>query len=363
MKHSLWVGCLSACLFAARFGHATDGWVQIPGAATQIAVGANDIPFVLDTNGYVQYLTPATLSCSQNLCVAQDRRWQWMNITASVIGADPYGYLWEVGSDGQMFSMLPSSTAFNATMWYRGSLSTGTATSLAPGRLQSMWPSGSFAAWNYPFGVAAGTQIFAVTGGEGNQTTSAIRLQYTTTYATDSGLSLFRFDGGLTFVGSELNETGDYHSFQLLDTGEMQVTQFMVTGSADQVPWVMVTSNGRRVAYAYSSGAFSYVGGPRESGHNFNVDCMTDHYIAANYGSYGAVYKWTGTAFGTGGTWSKLVNSDNIPSGGYVAQLAYASALPGTRIGTIGPSHLYMIDSYNNICQWGDVTGRGGVVK
>src|SRR5437868_5645535 len=49
-------GVLAASLFLARLGHATPGWVQLPGLATQIAVGANDIPYVLDINGYVQYL-------------------------------------------------------------------------------------------------------------------------------------------------------------------------------------------------------------------------------------------------------------------------------------------------------------------
>lgn len=253
--------------------------------------------------------------------------------------------------------MVPSTTAFNETMWTAewprpGSLP---ATSLAPGRLQSV-TGGTFAAWNYPFGIAAGSQI---------NSHNAVGASFTPTYRTDSGLALFRLDAKILLAGqpSYIEVSDTVQSASQLDTGEMQVAQFTVSGSADQVPWVFVTSNGRRVAYAYSSGVFTYVGGPQESGHNFNVDCMTDHYIAANYGSYGAVYKWTGTALGKSGTWSKLMNSDHIPSGGYVAQLAYAAALPGTQIGTIGPSHLYMIDSYNNIYQWGDVTGGGGVVK
>jgi len=52
--------------------------------------------------------------------------------------------------------------------------------------------------------------------------------------------------------------------------------------------------------------------------------------------------------------WVSVPNS-SPPTGSTIVQIAYSAALPGTSIGTIGPSNLYMIDSNDYIYQWGDV--------
>lgn len=357
MKHIFGAaGVLSAILFAAGVGHATDGWVQIPGLATQIAVGANDIPFVLDINGNVQYLAlPQRVCTPQNLCVLDARQWTMANTTASVIACDQYGYLWKTDAAGGLSNFVPSKNAFDTTLV--NTQFAAPISSLAPGRMQPPYNE-----WNVPFGTAATPAPLPVG--------QVARTPITTTYFTGSdspslsSLDLARFDQDTWDGGSTLTRHTGYWqpSWTQIDTGELQVTQFTIDNSADQVPWFFVYSTGGyRTPYAMPSpGTYRNTGVPTVFGVKFDVDWMTDHYVAASHASTSAVWHWTGNAYGSGGQWILLANSQYLPNGGKIAKIAYASALPGTSVGTIGPSHLYMIDSFNNIYQWGTL---GGPVK
>ena len=345
MRHTFGAaGALIASLFLARLGHATPGWVQLPGLATQIAVGANDIPYVLDINGYVQYLAPSTLSCSGSLCVQTERDWVFTNTTASHIASDQYGYLWRIDSFGALSIEGPSPLAFDTSL-----LSMGVAncvSSLAPGRPQP------YPEWNYPFGVPSHTHHLNV-GQIGT-------VPFTTTYITGCGSpSLSSIDLALH---DQYDSLGTDHrwvtsnGWQSVDTGELQVTNFTVDGSATQIPWILAPlSNGVVTAWAHTA-PNTYVAAPPPTvfGLQIPITYATDHYVvAANH-----VWAWGGDAYGNRGSpvWVSIPNSWP-PTGSTIVQIAHSEALQGTSIGTIGPSHTYMIDSNDNIYQWGDVSG------
>lgn len=337
-------GVLAASFFLARLGHAMPGWVQLPGLATQIAVGANDIPYVLDINGYVQYLAPSTLSCSGSLCVQTERDWVFTNIRASHIASDQYGYLWSIDSGGALSIGGPSTHAFDTSLLFTGL--TACISSLAPGRREPDLPE-----WNYPFGVAAGAVQLGYK--------EIIIELFTDTYITGCGSPSLSTVTEFAFFEDMLaaNAVRRYFSFngpQKIDTGELQVTNFTVDGSATQIPWILAPlSNGVVTAWAHTA-PNTYVAAPPPtvSGLQIPITYATDHYVvAANH-----VWVWGGDAYGKRGNpvWVSVPNS-SPPTGSTIVQIAYSAALPGTSIGTIGPSNLYMIDSNDYIYQWGDV--------
>lgn len=333
-------GVLAASLFLARLGHAMPGWVQLPGLATQIAVGANDIPYVLDINGYVQYLAPSTLACSGSLCVQTERDWVFTNIRASHIASDQYGYLWSIDSGGALSVVEPSTHAFDTSLLFTGL--TACISSLAPGRR------GPIPERDYPFGVAA--RDFQL------HYKDILIEFFTTTYFTRCGSpSLSTVD--LSFSEEMLTTSERWFSLlgpQTIDTGELQVTNFTVDGSATQIPWILAPlSNGVVTAWAHTA-PNTYVAAPPPTvlGLQIPITYATDHYVvAANH-----VWMWGGDAYGKRGkpVWVSVPNSWP-PTGSTIVQIAYSGALQGTSIGTIGPSNMYMIDSNDNIYQWGDV--------
>ena len=342
LKHGLGIAAiLSVSLFVGRVAHATDGWIQIPGAATQIAVGANDIPFILDINGIVQYLAPKVFTCGTGICVPNDRQWTATGIVASVIATDQYGYLWKTDSNGAVAHMGPSTNAFSTNL--TSVPIAAVIESLSPGRMQVQ----PYPEWNFPFGKAAGKHSY-----KSGETTF---VPYTRTCVTSSNtvLSSTEVMERSQMNGTQLTTWDTTSGWNTLDSSELQVTQFTMDGSATQVPWVVVQSGQNRIAYVVASGPWRNVGSPVSFGKKFAIDWLTDHYAAASNGALSAVWSWSGNAGGTGGAWTFLPNADVIPSGAKIAKIAFASALPGTALGTIGPSHLYMIDTLNNIYQWG----------
>jgi hypothetical protein len=163
-------------------------------------------------------------------------------------------------------------------------------------------------------------------------------------------------------LGIRLVDQFDNDGWKQIDTGELQVTQFTVDGSTDQVPWFFHTAaSGNNVAYAYHSGIYTYASAPYILGF-YSISYITDHYVVAKRGGTSSVFRWTGDAYGGGANagWSYLSGSNDVPSGGQIVQIAYASAAPGTAVGTVGPSHLYMVDSNNWIYQWGEL---GAIAK
>ena len=60
MMRLTWViGVMASGVLGSHTARAEMGWVQVPGLATEISVGASDYPWVRDINGYAQYLDSA----------------------------------------------------------------------------------------------------------------------------------------------------------------------------------------------------------------------------------------------------------------------------------------------------------------
>ena len=77
---------VAAVLCVAPRAHATLTWVQQPGLANDIAVAANDMPWVVDINGYVQYGTPGNACAPNTLCPQDPTDVQWHMLTPGSSG-------------------------------------------------------------------------------------------------------------------------------------------------------------------------------------------------------------------------------------------------------------------------------------
>ena len=339
-------------LLGSATAHATPGWVQQPGNATQISVGASDYPFILDTNGYVQYLGRATTdpNCHFSICPQSDRQWvmattqtsgSYVNsnsVRMKTIATDLYGQVWSLDEgDGLWVGFGSATGGFDYEL---SAMVAKCASSLAPGFMQ--YPS----QWNHAFGYPDGKVSF----------NPPLSRPYAPLYVTgcDSS-SLYTTD--LTYHGVYDSNGVPFQSitsdgWQQLDTGESQVTMFTVDGTADRVPWIVAPmSNGRPTVWAWNDGNVQWVPPPLYNGQPVAVVYATDHYVVA----HNHVYQWNGDAYGNQGwpVWIELTNS--FPDDGTIVQIAYSAALPGTADGTVGPSELWMVDSNTNIWYWGDV--------
>src|SRR3954463_1695165 len=68
-RFGLWSSLfVSGILSIARSASADRIWIQQPGRAKEIAVASNDMPWIVDTNGQVEYGTPAG-GCGNGICV------------------------------------------------------------------------------------------------------------------------------------------------------------------------------------------------------------------------------------------------------------------------------------------------------
>ena len=339
-------------MVGARAAQATPGWVQQPGNATQISVGASDYPFILDTNGYIQYLGRAQTdpNCHTSICPESDRQWvlantqsmDWWHRSApplkmNMIATDLYGQVWSIDQGGGLWVGHTDMDGVALQLW--SGVST-CATSLAPGFMQ--YPT----QWNHAFGVGTLGTVNVYDPQQRN---------YNPFYMTGCDEPSL-FSRNFVWHGYTLDgHPSDYitsDGWQALDTGETQVALFTVDGSADQVPWIVAPmSNGRPTVWAWNDGNVQWVPPPLYNGQPVAVVYATDHYVVA----HNHVYRWNGDAYGNQGwpVWIELTNS--FPDDGTIVQIAYASALPGTADGTVGPSELWMVDSNTNIWYWGDV--------
>lgn len=323
------------------------GWIQVPGQGTQIAVAANDIPYVIDTDGYAEYLAPRKTVCNAVMCATTERQWVMVDgKKVTQIAADPYGYLWEVTRTGGRVRIETfSKTAFDTTTREVGDLGgLGCISSLAPGRFKPPIE------WNYPFGVAAKNTVIPHD--------NAIWAPFTPMYSTSCNSPSLQV-AQVEFFQDITHFWTTWNPWNQLDTGELQVTQFTIDGSADRVPWIRAPRWDNKVtAWAVYNSNYNATPVPVSRGAERSITYLTDHYAVAD----NMVWGWNGDAYGNRGNpvWVKLANSQ-WPTG--IAQIAYAMPLPGTAIGTIGPSNLYMVDANHNIYQYGDVTDSGTTPK
>ena len=352
MKRIVGTLAISACLLVGRVSHAAPGWVPVPGLAQQIAVGASDLPYVLDINNFVQYLAPAQRVCDPNgLCVLDQRQWVFTNTHATRVSADHYGYLWMIDAAGGVSAGINAITGGIVLVPLDLGLC---ASSIAPGS-PHLQP---FPGWNYPFGTPAGAQ--PISSGQ------TLTVNYDRSFFTGCGSpSLSGFDTS-SFVtsngGSQPSKGFTTNAPISLDNTETQVAMFTVDGTSAQVPWVIAPlSSGTKTVWAFENGNFVPAPPISVLGLQFDITYVTDHYVVAG----DLVWHWNGDAHGNRGNpvWSLVAGSGTplASSGVKIAQIAYSAALPGTSIGTVGPSNLWMVDTATNIYQYGDVDQ--GVVK
>jgi len=346
------LGVLACALLGSARAQAAPGWLQLPGAATQIAVGASDYPIVLDTNGYIQYLGKPPLACGSGICVEQPRDWVFkqaqyadgFGITKQTptphmtrIAADLLGRAWSLDTAGGLWIGWANSVDGSVLTQMASNIG-ACATSLAPGLMQST-PS----EWNHAFPVRIG--YFNFNGGTTRN--------YSPTYITGCG-SPSLSSTNITFVGSVVNEQAFFsyrsNGWQPVDTGEVQVAWFTLTGSNSRVPWIRAPlSSGIMTAWAAVNGTYVAAPPPR----NASVTYITDHYVVA--GNH--VWQWNGDAYGNRGNpvWLEIANS-YPPAGSTIKEIAYSYPVWWTReASAVGPSHLYMVDSANRIWQYGEV--------
>lgn len=343
------LGIFAVATLGSARTQAAVGWVQVPGAATQIAVGASDYPFVLDTNGFIQYLDQPQLVCGAGLCVPQR---QWISaqrqytgsfatlptVKMSRIATNLYGYVSSIDvagglwlgyiKEGKTFTQITSGAA-------------ACATSLAPGLMKNIPRE-----WNHAFGTP--WTNFDVTI-EQSRT-------YGATYITGCSPSLLSTDftwHGKVSSGSIVNWFTS-NGWQSLDNAESQVAMFTVDGSAtnQQVPWVRAPlSNGLMTVWTYVNGDYIAAPLPKLFNFPFPISYVTDHFVvAAN-----RVWRWWGDAYGNRANpvWGELENS-SLPDAA-IKEIAYSWPAK-TADGWTAKSHLWMVDSKNRIWQYGDIT-------
>jgi hypothetical protein len=291
-------------------------WIQQPGAASAIAVGATDIPWVLQ-GGEAYY---GTATCPGDICTDPYGVEQWTNVhgLATNIAVDLAGSPWTT---------------------YQGVLS---GYDWAGG--ESLWTQHPT---TVPGGAAACITSFAITE---DVQDSALIMFPNSKY---SGTKLYPSFWGIdcTSAGNLWQLDADYlltvygsawasKQWKEIDTGDHQMALFSSNdgSTVNQNPWITV----RGQVWVYNGSTFFNVDAPGV------VTYITDGFAVTSAG----VYAWTGDIYGHGTgnktqDWDKVTGqTPNAP----IAQIAYAAAtLVGTSQGDVGPSNLWAIDTADNI--------------
>ena len=326
-------------IVGSQAAQASMGWIQVPGLANQISVGASDYPWVRDANGYAQYLDHSHIVCSTTpplLCVEGQRQWVFVGGPISRIAADLYGKPWSIANGALSEWPTPPPYPHTYTSWPVNDC----LASFAPGFVQ--WPQGH----RYAFGSPAPSW-------DGPSDTGFFNVSPAFEVSCSHTISQINFHWNWNGINVSLTSPNGVQSF---DFGETQVTLFTVEGSTNQIPWIVAPmSDGVTTVWAVESGNFRAAPPPTIWGISYPVTYATDHHVVAG----NAVWRWNGDAHGNRGNplWTLLALA---PAGHTITQIAYASAIPNTPVGPIGPSHLWMVDSNQIIYQYGEI---GGPVK
>lgn len=297
-------------LLSARNASAAMEWADLPGCAREFAVGAADAPWATgcDANGTIFYLTQ-TRSCANGIClsvpqwkqppakggatfIAVDLRWSNIFIT------DRNGALWA----GLVRAGERPVGGASITRWEK----------------QSTKVAGGGAACVTSFALETGTSDLGDFWGIGCG--SAIergiwQLQPVWNRFIESGLPLI-LPGSEYWSPVGLDEANAAHQITLFSTS--------TTSSITQNPWAVAAG----LVWAYNGSNFDYVPTPADG----LVTYATDGHIVAD----GSVYKWSGSIYGHGGSWTKVVGpTPRAP----IRQIAFAG-----KATSIGPSRLYAVD-------------------
>lgn len=322
---------------ATILGEARSAWAQAiwveqngdynggPGCATAITVSANNLPVVLGcglgTN--TVFYQRGYASCPNGQFCNLVPLWNRLGglTTVSHIVNDLNGDIWATDTSGNLVFAVGTgeggySGAFTelATTYYGG---TACITSLAAPVAQTtpeVVPPETSGASSLLFGTFWGVGC----GGDPNATLWMLPIDLLMPYAYYYGSTEWQQVGAAEYNAA-------YEIALFTDLNGTTITQS---------PWVVANGN----VYFYNGQYFQQqVGAPAD------VTYVTDHYIVAG----GNVYWWNGTANGGGTTtWTEVIGpTPNAP----IRQIAWSQAVPGTSVGTVGPSQLWAIDTEGNI--------------
>jgi len=302
-------------------------WIQIPGSGREIGVGASNYPWVIDLDDKLEWYDRTNFVCGDIFCVTVPI---WRADIAGKqkhLSVDLYGYAWTIdindtifwGGDPDRVNGFTTNLSTCMNQFAQGFIR-------LPAGANYTYPdkSGHVNVGTFPVG-----DTWMIACGTGN--TQLLQSTLTAKFFPTGPIPAF---------------THTPVTFQ--DSGEHFVTLFTVDGSSDQVPWIIAPlSGGGDTIWAVTGGQF--VAAPKPGG--FSVTYATDHYVVAN----NQVWRWNGDAFGRRGrpAWSLIADA---PAHKTIKQIAYASVIPDTAQGPVGPSDLWMIDTENNIYYWGNVT-------
>ncbi|MET0791208.1 MAG: hypothetical protein ABW061_06770 [Polyangiaceae bacterium] len=305
-------------------------FVQFPGVtATELGVGASDYPFVVTSAGRLSWLG-LSYDCGSGLCVPI-RNWQSTNgATGSVqhLSVDLYGYAWTTAPNNDLFQGTTVGNNLPIVSVNTGISQCTKSFAMSfiqyPTSLDAPFPANvSVPVGPYP---AAASYFIACGSGDTSLLTDSLKLYQTNPpHFTHSG----------TFE---------------IDTGESAVTLFTVDGSKTQVPWITHNTGALNRLYAFYDGYAHAAPFPsrRVNGRtvNFSVTSATDHWVAAD----NCVWQWIGDAYANG-SWSEVACA--VDSQLMIKQVAYASQIPQTYFGAIGPSNLWVLGTNGKVYMLG----------
>ena len=300
------------------------GFVGGPGCARQIAVGPNNVPWVLGCNSdssgnqYIYYLkfTPCSGECFGGSYV-----WTYAGGAATELSVDAAGSVWAVTADGQIWTdnvTLPPSIAVPDGTWSSISSSENfggaPVPGFGPGRLKGVVAMIFFD----DFELVDTTQQFF--------SGRAPILVWGLGYDAPTNKRIFAFNADL---GATAWAQVDAQDGAVATKIALFNTDSAATGLT-QTPWVI---NSAGNIYSYSDDLSRFV--PMPGGGALDI---TDHFVVA----YPYIFQWNGA-----GAWMNA-GTELSSKGTLVLHVAYASSMI-VQGRTYGPSMLWGLDSLGNI--------------
>jgi hypothetical protein len=331
----VWAATIAAVLSVAPKAHATLTWVQEPGLATDIGVAANDMPWIVDINGVVQYGAP-TQGCSGGICVSgSDVTWHVLAGTMAHVAVS--------------LDNVPFATNAKGEVWFPQMFADGNC------HPANSWMS-DFDQWyglplyDYAGGPQAATGQFALMALGAEPSCQTVFFVPGTMFGISSSDSSVQKTTPSIYL---CDDNGHFPEFcaanpYRVNTGGVgkEVTLFSeVSGSLlTQTPWV-VTNNGQ---LWFFNGSWLQVEGPAWSNGQpvaGGVTYATDSWVVAG----NTVWAWLAGANAERRTGNSAQDYDEIvhaPPSATIAKIAVAGAYPA--LGWAG-SRIWALDTANRI--------------
>ncbi|HKO53306.1 MAG TPA: hypothetical protein VJV79_36610 [Polyangiaceae bacterium] len=324
-------------LFSAG-AHATTrlGFLPMPGVvAIEIGVGASDRPFVVTPAGRLAWLDKTT-NCGGGICV-ESREWRnTIGPAGSVkhLSVDLYGYAWTIAANNDLYQGTTVGGNLPIVSVRTGISQCTKSFAMSflayPHHLDAPFPANVVA----PVGPYYSDPSYFISCNAGD-----------TTMLADS-LQLYQE------TPQRFTHTGTFEVY----SGVSAVTLFTVDGSKTQIPWMTHytgASSGNKL-YAFYDGSAHGAPFPqrRVAGRtvNYSITSATDHWAAAD----NCVWRWDGDAYANG-RWTEVAcSTDSVMK---IKQIAYASQIPDTYFGAIGPSNLWVLGTNGQVYFLGEEPG------